>query len=289
MNESPQQPTSGPSTEPPDSGRLIHPGRETRPETGAEGGADSVRARLQADQSRRWHQGERRPVEAYLADHPELARDPDFVLALINGELLQREQLGDPPSLGEYLARFPALADRLRPLFVVLECLRKATTSGRPGDDSAGATVESEQPAYLDRYRVVSRLGRGAFGVVYLCDDEQLGRRVALKVPHRERLARPGAAEKYLEEARALARLDHPGIVPIYDVGRTPDGLCFFVSKYREGGSLAGRLRQGRVGLAEAAALVADVAEALQHAHKRGLVHRDVKPGNVLLDVAGRP
>ncbi len=244
---------------------------------------------LKADQSRRWRQGDRRLVEAYLADHPALAGDPEFVLTLINGEISQREERGEVPLLDEYLARFPALADRLRTLFASLPRFHEATTSGRQTDSPTPSTEDPESLASLDRYRVVRRLGAGTFGVVYLCDDQELRRRVALKVPHRDRLARPEAAAKYLEEARALALLDHPGIVPIYDIGRTGDGLCFLVSKYVEGGSLAERLRRKRLTLAEAVALVAEVAEALHHAHERGLVHRDVKPGNILLDAVGRP
>src|SRR5207302_337689 len=87
-----------------------------------------------------------------------------------------------------------------------------------------------------------------------------------------------GSTGCWVAEARLLARLDHPGIVPLYDVGRPADGLCYLVSKYVEGGDLGARLRRGRPAAAEAAALVAQAARALHHAHRRGLVHRDVKP-----------
>jgi serine/threonine protein kinase/formylglycine-generating enzyme required for sulfatase activity len=149
--------------------------------------------------------------------------------------------------------------------------------------------ASAELPEQLGRYRIITRLGAGAFGVVCKGHDTELGREVAIKVPHRNRLASAGQAEAYLAEARALAGLDHPGIVPVYDVGRTADGLCHVVSKLVEGSNLAERLRHDRPRLSEAVEIVARVAEALQHAHERRLVHRDVKPANILLDAAGRP
>ena len=100
---------------------------------------------------------------------------------------------------------------------------------------------------------------------------------------------RPEAAEAYLTEARTVANLDHPHIVPVFDVGSTEDFPCFVVSKYIDGTDLATRLKQSRLSLHEAVELVATVAEALHHAHKQGLVHRDIKPGNILLDRSGKP
>jgi eukaryotic-like serine/threonine-protein kinase len=95
---------------------------------------------------------------------------------------------------------------------------------------------------------------------------------VAIKVPNPERVSGPGDVEAYLAEARALARLDDPNIVQVYDVGRTNDGLCFVVSRYIEGSDLAHRVRQGRPTFRESVELVAVVAGALHHAHVRGLV-----------------
>ncbi len=148
----------------------------------------------------------------------------------------------------------------------------------RPGD-----------PLQIRRFGVIRLLGQGGLGRVYLAHDDELDRLVAIKVPNPERVAGPEDVEAYLAEARALARLDHPHIVPVYDVGRTADGLCYVVSKYVEGSDLADRLRQGRLSFRESAELVAVVAEALHHAHTRDLVHRDVKPANILLDARGRP
>jgi serine/threonine protein kinase len=144
-------------------------------------------------------------------------------------------------------------------------------------------------PERIGRYRVENVLGQGTLGRVYLGYDDDLNRPVAIKVPHAERVSRPEDVEAYLAEARVLATLDHPHIAPVFDVGRTGDGLCYVVSKYVEGSDLAARIRGGRPPFAEAAGLVAAVAEALHHAHLKGLVHRDVKPANILLDTGGKP
>src|SRR5262249_55630803 len=144
-------------------------------------------------------------------------------------------------------------------------------------------------PRTIGRYRVIRPLGQGGFGTVYLARDDELDRLVAIKVPNAECVAGPDDVEEYLREARALARLDHPHIVPVHDVGRTDDGLCYVVSKYVEGSDLAEWMRPGRLSVRESAGLVAIVAEALHHAHTRGLVHRDIKPANILIDLQGQP
>jgi serine/threonine protein kinase/formylglycine-generating enzyme required for sulfatase activity len=144
-------------------------------------------------------------------------------------------------------------------------------------------------PLSIDRYRIIRRLGQGTFGRVYLARDDDLDRAVAIKVPNPSRVADPEHVEAYLAEARILAQLDHAHIVPVYDVGRTDDNSCFVVSKYIEGADLAERLRQAHMTFRESAALVATVADALHHAHTRDLVHRDVKPANILIDLAGKP
>jgi serine/threonine protein kinase/formylglycine-generating enzyme required for sulfatase activity len=166
-------------------------------------------------------------------------------------------------------------------------------SSSRENLQAAGE--ESEEsfsllcPTKLGRYVLLRRLGKGGFGEVFLAFDEDLERPVAIKVPHRERITQPEDLEAFLNEARILANLHHPHIVPVHDVGRTDNGLCFVVSKFIEGSDLATRIKQNRPAHHESAGLIATVAEALHFAHTRGLVHRDVKPANILIDASGNP
>ncbi len=154
------------------------------------------------------------------------------------------------------------------------------------GADSEPAPV---LPEHIGRYRIERVLGKGGFGLVFLAHDEQLRRLVAIKVPHSYLVSKPSDAEAYLTEARTVANLDHPNIVPVHDIGSTDQFPCYVVSKYIDGTTLAARLKQARLSLNEVVELVATVAEALHHAHKHGLVHRDIKPGNILLDRNDKP
>ena len=144
-------------------------------------------------------------------------------------------------------------------------------------------------PEQIGRYRIEKVLGEGGFGLVYLARDEQLQRLVAIKVPHTRLMNEITNTDAYLTEARTVANLDHPHIVPVFDVGSTETYRCFIVSKYIDGTDLAARLKQSPLSLVDTAKLVATVADALNHAHQHGLVHRDIKPGNILLDREGNP
>ena len=142
-------------------------------------------------------------------------------------------------------------------------------------------------PAQIGRYRIKKLLGSGSVGRVLLGYDGSLDRQVAIKVPHRHLLQNPNDIKAYVDEARTAARLKHPGVVPVYDVGSTDDYPCFVVSHYVDGCDLASRLKQGPLPLANALNIVAEVASALHHAHSQGVVHRDIKPANLFLDAAG--
>jgi serine/threonine protein kinase len=146
-----------------------------------------------------------------------------------------------------------------------------------------------EQPTAFGRYQVTGVLGKGGFGIIYRGYDPDLRREVAIKVPRRERVAKPADADAYLTEARVLASLSHPGIVPVYDCGCTKDGLCYVVSQVIRGGDLAALVAKHRPSHAAAADLVMQIADALHYAHQHGLVHRDIKPSNILIDEHGHP
>lgn len=144
-------------------------------------------------------------------------------------------------------------------------------------------------PERIGRYRVQRLVGRGGFGLVYLANDEQLQRSVAIKVPHPKVVDGADDAEAYLTEARTVASLGHPHIVPVYDVGSTPDYPVYVVSKYLDGGDLATWIRRRKRTHRESAELLAKVAEAVHFAHTQRVFHRDLKPGNIVLDNAGQP
>ena len=157
--------------------------------------------------------------------------------------------------------------------------------SGGPHGSLSGEAM----PAVIGRYRVRHLLGEGAFGRVYLAWDGELAREVAVKVSHPHRDASAKSVEVFLTEARTLARLDHPSVVPVYDAGRTSDGSCYVVSKWICGSDLQLRMQREKIPVPEALRIVISVADALHHAHQHGLYHRDVKPANILLDAAGAP
>lgn len=143
---------------------------------------------------------------------------------------------------------------------------------------------ERLQRALGEGFRLGDRLGRGGFALVYAATDEHLKRRVAVKVLRPELDDVPGARERFRREAEAVAALRHPNIIPIYSVGEA-EGLAYFVMPLIEGGSLTDRLvREPRLGVEEARRILHEAATGLAVAHRAGIVHRDIKPDNILLD-----
>jgi serine/threonine protein kinase len=142
-----------------------------------------------------------------------------------------------------------------------------------------------DQARRIGRYELLDELGVGAFGMVYKARDTELDRIVALKVPRIGNLATPAAVDRFLREARTAAQLHHPGIVSIFDAG-TSDGLCYLVSEFVAGTTLADRLTAGSLSFRESAQLLVQVSEALDYAHRQGVVHRDLKPSNIMLPIS---
>lgn len=199
-------------------------------------------------------------------------------------------QLGPPPLPWEVVPPDPGRVAGPPPLpwEVVPAAAQPAASAFLPiqpetAQPSAAASA-APRLTRIGRYTVEKVLGEGAFGTVYLAQDEDLRRPVAIKVPKRSRVATERDVEMYMAEARILASLDHPGIVSVFDVGRTDDGLCYVVSKYVPGTDLDKRLKAGPLPPLEAVAIILRLAEALDHAHQKRLIHRDIKPANLLLD-----
>jgi serine/threonine protein kinase len=143
-------------------------------------------------------------------------------------------------------------------------------------------------PEKIGRYDVISELGRGGMATVYKANDPRFEREVAVKVLPHEMLHDPQFRLRFEREAKTIAMLEHPAIVPVYDFGEE-EGQPYFVMRYMPGGSLAERMMKGPSSLAETARIFARIAPALDQAHAKGIIHRDLKPGNILFDQYNEP
>jgi formylglycine-generating enzyme required for sulfatase activity/serine/threonine protein kinase len=158
-----------------------------------------------------------------------------------------------------------------------------------PGKSWQPLTSEELQPE-LPQYAVLSLLGRGGMGAVYKAVQKSLGREVAIKVlPPTIDDGGMRFAERFLAEANAQARLNHPNIVSVYDAGKTPGGLLYMVMEYVQGTDVSQMIRSsGKLTPEHAYAIIAHVCEALAYAHGNGIIHRDIKPANIMVDAQGR-
>lgn len=202
-------------------------------------------------------------------------------------EYLQAVDSGDPPDRDAFLARYPTLTDEFKKYFAAQDEMDGIARPLRPGN------VPKPTPRKrLGDYEILAELGRGGMGVVYKARQVSADRLVALKVILSGEFADPEEVLRFRREAEAAAQLDHPGIVPLYEVGEYK-GRPFYSMKLVEGTSLAAGLSEESSGLLktqkDAARRIAAVARAVHHAHQRGILHRDLKPANILLDAEGNP
>ena len=219
---------------------------------------------------------------------------------------LEAADRGEAPSQAEWLASYPEFAAELAEFFAdaarvdsLAVSLRSRTHSSAGGLGST-ATIDFQGPGpkgtrpssrlqkVFGDYELQDVLGRGGMGVVYRARQKSLNRPVALKMIRAGLLASPTMVERFRNEAEVTATLDHPHILPIYDVGEH-EGQPYFTLKLVEGGSLASQLNRYRDNPRGAAQLVRILAEAVHHAHQHGILHRDLKPSNIVLDHEGRP
>src|SRR6516165_10150011 len=154
---------------------------------------------------------------------------------------------------------------------------------------TAGTTTgwnPAEHERTLGKFELIDLVGAGAFGSVYRARDTELGRTVAVKVPRAGNLGSSGDSDRFLREARSVAQLRHPSIVPVFEIGQD-SGVPYLVSEFVHGITLADLLTSERLPPRAAAELVAEIADALDYAHKQGVIHRDVKPSNIMLEAPG--
>lgn len=263
---------------------------------------------IKVDQECRWRAGEKRLLEAYLAEWPELCSWPSAVRELLEAECLTRASLDAVPTGEELESRFPGIAGQID-LSAIAAQVQREQDSGRGADgapatraDTSGAMADqtpSARPVAASltvgqffgrdgRYEIRELLGQGGMGAVYRAYDTRLEREVALKIPRIDPIAQSAVRERFIRESRAAAKIRHPNICPVFDSDEF-DGTLYITMALIEGRSLADWAGGRDVDPREAADVVCKLSQALAAVHSAGIVHRDIKPSNVLVDRAGEP
>jgi hypothetical protein len=231
---------------------------------------------------------------------PTTADDRDERLALLLDDLIQRQRGGESVSLERTIEQNPDLSRELRELWAAVMIADAVAASTLAHEHSEHGSVKSNIPApattaanerlprRLGDFELLSELGRGGMGVVYQARQVALDRMVALKMILRGANALPGDLARFRAEAEAVAKLEHPGIVPVYEVGEL-EGQPYFSMQFIIGTTLARMLAEGPLPPRQAAEILAPICRAIHFAHGQGLLHRDLKPSNILIDLDGKP
>jgi WD40 repeat protein len=218
-----------------------------------------------------------------MANEPStIAYDPEERLHEAIAAFEQARDDGRNPDPAAWLDDYPDVADRLAGYFADQNGLKRLAAPLHP------ASPVSSLPHPFGAYELLEEIGRGGMGVVYRACQVPLQRSVALKMILAGQLASPAEVRRFRTEAENAARLDHPHIVPIHEVGEQ-DGQHYFSMKLIEGTNLGQQLEHFTSDPQAAARLMGVMARAVHHAHQRGILHRDLKPGNILLDAQGQP
>jgi hypothetical protein len=214
--------------------------------------------------------------------------DRDRRLAELLDELTEAMRQGDPPRLDEVARKHPDLADELRALWGTVMVAGAIASATSDSSQPAPLPHDGPPPRDLPGYELQEELGRGGMGVVYRAWQPSLQRDVAVKLILRGTLASTDDLARFQAEAEAAGRLQHPHIVPIYEVANH-EGQCYFAMQLVVGETLAEKLAEGPLPALEAARLMSTVARAIHYAHSQGVIHRDLKPANILIDSSGEP
>jgi hypothetical protein len=216
--------------------------------------------------------------------------DRDLRLARLLSDVTDAAGRGELINLEQACVEHPDLAAELRELWGAA----RVTNAAASAQDESGQTHSSSRwesmklPTKVGDYELIEELGRGGMGVVFRARQISLSREVAVKMILRGRLASESDLQRFLAEAAATARLEHPNIVPVYEVGDV-DGRPFFSMQLVEGETLAQRVADSPLPQRQSAEIVATIARAIGFAHQRGVLHRDVKPSNILISPDGTP
>lgn len=238
--------------------------------------------------ARRVAGGDRDVVDDILRSHPELAEDEEASVELLYTEFVERERLGQRPDVESWRAKYPKLSHRLAVLAQLHDAMGNSplTAGDRNVDEEDRPTTTRRER--IGKFEIVGRVAEGAMGTVYRAHDVELGRQVALKIVSIGGGNHSGNIARFRTEAETIASLSHPGIVPIFDVGQSDDRL-YLALQYVSGGTLTQRIGDKPMHPRDAAQMALLIAEAVGYAHCQNVVHRDLKPDNVLIDEDGKP